>query len=449
MKKSKIVKTILLLASFGFLAACQKNEANQETPQYYQLPDVDYKYSEQEVIDFNNRVALDNTNRYEGLVITDEPMLEEPEELPSFLFYDTGVEIAYPESGVKGIYLTGANVSDPQYLDYIINYINQTELNAVVIDFKDDWGNILHPIETDNPTLQDNISGTVDFTEIIAKLEANQIYPIARIVTFKDTVLAQDRPDLSFIDPETGELWTSDAGDAFINPFMRETWEYNIAVAKEAAKLGFKDIQFDYIRFAEGFETFGHRLEYNIGEYAPFVSEDPELAGIERVAAINDFLTYAQNELKPYNVDISADVFGYTAIAGNAADVRGIGQNFAMMSEIVDVVSSMIYPSHWSFGFFGYDYPDLYPYEFTDTYIQEEEFVLNKVDNNVTSRPWIQDFTASYLPWGTYLEYGPAEVQAQIQALKDNGINEYLIWNASGQYTEGVDYDPEPVVAQE
>lgn len=88
--------------------------------------------------------------------------------------------------------------------------------------------------------------------------------------------------------------------------------------------MGFKDIQFDYIRFPEGFETFHTQLEYEVGEYSVFESDNPDEQGYERVAAINDFLTYADNRLTPYGVEISADIFGYTAVAGDAPDVRGI-----------------------------------------------------------------------------------------------------------------------------
>lgn len=433
---------LLIVISLFVLYGCQNTESTVQEAQYFTLPEVNQKYEDDLVIDFNNRISQNDTSRYEGLLIPSNPILQQPEQLPGSLFYDSGVKIAYPEDGVKGIYLTAENVADPEFFNYIIDYISQTELNAVVIDFKDDWGNIIHPIETDNPLIQQNVLGNVDFTEVMKVLEEHQIYPIARIVTFKDALLAQERPDLSFHDMQTGETWTDDSGAMFTNPFDRETWDYVLTIAEEAAKLGFKDIQFDYIRFPEGFEVFSDELEYNIGEYASFLSEEPDQKGIERVAAINDFLVYANNRLVPYGVDISVDVFGYTAIAGNAPDVRGIGQNFAMMADRVDVVSSMIYPSHWTNGFFGFDYPDLYPYEFTDAYMQEEEYVLRSVDNNVTTRPWLQDFTASYLPWGTYLEYGPNEVQEQINALYNNGIYEFLLWNASGYYTEGVDYNP-------
>lgn len=428
---------VLLLISVFVLTSCQQtNTAEQEEPQYFTLPEVTPKYDSETISEFNNRVATNDTNRYEGLVIPNRPLLTQPDQLPSTLFYDSGVTIPYPEDGVKGVYLTAENVADEEYFNYIIDYINQTELNAVVIDFKDDWGNVIPPIETDNEDVQKNVLGSVDYSEALRVLEENEIYPIARITTFKDNLLAEARPDLSFMDTTTGETWSDGNGSKFINPFSQEAWDYVLTIAEEAAKLGFKDIQFDYIRFPEGFETFHTQLDYEIGDYSVFESDIPEEQGYERVAAINDFLTYADNRLTPYGVEISADIFGYTAVAGDAPDVRGIGQNFAQMAERVDVVSSMIYPSHWSEGFFGFDFPDYYPYEFTDAYINEELYVLDTVQNNVVSRPWLQDFTM-------YMQYGPNEVQGQINALAENGIHEFLLWNASGEYTQGVDYAPD------
>ncbi|XJS11613.1 putative glycoside hydrolase [Aerococcaceae bacterium WGS1372] len=433
----RILKSISFITLTIFvLAACSNEQSQESTPEYYTLPDVSPKYDDQVISDFHTKVTQGNTNRYEGLVIPDGPLLAQPEKLPSALFYDTGVDIPYPKDGVKGVYLTAENISNEEYFNYIIDYINQTDLNAVVIDYKDDWGNIIHSIETDNEMVQQNVVGSVDYAKVLKVLEENNIYPIARIVTFKDNLLAEARPDLSFQDTMTGETWTDGNGSKFINPFNQEAWEYVLTVAESAAQMGFKDIQFDYIRFPEGFETFHTQLEYDVGEYAAFESDIPEEQGYERVAAINDFLTYADNRLTPYGVDVSADIFGYTAVAGDAPDVRGIGQNFAQMAERVDVVSSMIYPSHWSEGFFGFDVPDYYPYEFTIAYIQEEEYVLGPVQNNVTSRPWLQDFTM-------FMEYGPNEVQAQINALVENGIHEFLLWNASGEYTTGVDYAPD------
>ena len=129
----------LLLLSVFVLASCQQsNNAEQEEPQYFTLPEVTPKYDSETITEFNNRVATNDTNRYEGLVIPDEPLLSQPEQLPSALFYDSGISIPYPEDGVKGVYLTAENVANEEYFNYIVDYINETELNAVVIDLNFD-----------------------------------------------------------------------------------------------------------------------------------------------------------------------------------------------------------------------------------------------------------------------------------------------------------------------
>lgn len=441
-QQKQLIKVMCLSFIALFLSACQPQETETEVS-YYDLPETEIIYSNEEVVAFNNRVNQGQTNRYEGLVIRNTPLLVKPEVLPTALFYDSGIDIAYPEEGVKGIYLTADTIADEEYFNYIIDYINSTELNAVVIDFKDDHGNIIPTLDSSNPVVQENVLGAIDLTEVLKVLEENQIYPIARLVTFKDYLLSEQFPELSFHDTYTGEIWQDGNGAQFINPFLREVWDYNIEIATEAAKMGFKEVQFDYIRFPEGFESFAEDLEYEIGDYASYVSDIPEEEGYERVAAINDFLEYAGDRLAPYGVDISADVFGYTAVAGDAPDVRGIGQNFSQMAEHVDVISSMIYPSHWGVGFFGIDYPDLHPYDVVTEYMFTEEYALQNVQNNVTSRPWLQDFTDYFLPEGTYQVYGPQQVQEQIVALHEQGIHEFLLWNAGGVYTEGVDYAPE------
>ncbi len=154
--------------------------------------------------------------------------------------------------------------------------------------------------------------------------------------------------------------------------------------------------------------------------------------------AVTDFVAYARDQLKPYDVDVSVDIFGYTATLPEAP---GIGQNFTKISQHVDVISSMIYPSHWT-SYFGIAKPDLEPYRLVTEYSKVENAKLEKVENRPVSRPWIQDFTASYLGRGNYLNYGKAEVEAQIKALNENGISEFLLWDAANTYTTGVDYTP-------
>lgn len=444
-RQSNSLKKILLLIACLGLVACQSfNNKDQATQaEDYSMPELKPTYSNDEVVAFNNKLNQGKANQYEGLKPYNKPILTAPEELPSSLFYDSGIQIPYPKEGVKGIYLPQSVFGDPEQFKQLIDYIDQTALNAVVIDFKDDYGNILSDVDTKNELIQKHVTGNVDYKQILKELEKHQIYPIARIVTFKDNRLSDDKPDLSFKDSQTGEIWQDGNGSQFINPFLKDVWDYNVQVAIEAAKLGFKEVQFDYVRFPEGFETFASQLTYDLGDFAAYVTDDPDKFGQERVYAINGYLEYAKDQLAPYGADISADVFGYTAIAQNSADVRGIGQDFKDMAERVDVISSMIYPSHWGPGFFGIAYPDLEPYNLVNQYIYSEKLLLDTVSNPVVTRPWLQDFTSYGMPAGTFQEYGPTQVQQQIVALEENGVHEFLLWNANGTYTQGVDYAPE------
>ncbi|GAE35463.1 putative glycoside hydrolase [Halalkalibacter akibai] len=355
--------------------------------------------------------------------------IELPNELVRFV-YDSGYTFNYPEDGVRGVYVTG-NSAGGERFNQLLDLVNTTELNSMVIDIKDDHGYLTFRPDKDSPfqDISQNYIGNPE--QLMNTLEENEVYPIARIVVFKDTILAEKRPDLSF--QENGKVWKNRRGEAFVNPFLKEVWDYNISIAEKAVKLGFKEIQFDYVRFPEGFERRDETLQYDVGTY-----KDGDDNVQKRVAAVTDFVAYAREQLSSYNVDVSVDIFGYAA---TITEAPGIGQNFAKISENVDVISSMIYPSHWT-PYFGIDKPDLYPYELTKAYAKVENEVLAALDNPPTSRPWIQDFTAAWLGAGNYKRYGVDEVEAQIRALNEQGINEYLLWNASNRYTEGVNYKP-------
>ena len=379
---------------------------------------------------FMSEVKASEVQEATTLSLRQEPFLKAPEvkSLPKKFFYDSGVDIAYPEDGVKGIYLTANSAGNSGKVDDIINYLNSNDLNAMVIDIKDDFGFVTTQFDTDDEHLQSNTITTIeDIDALIGKLEENQIYPIARVVAFKDSELPKTQPEMSFRYP-SGEVWTAGNGEAFINPFMKETWDYAINVGIEAAKVGFKEIQFDYVRFPEGFEVWGEDLVYDMGDYADADMDDVQ----KRVAAVSDFVAYAREQLMPYGVEVSVDIFGYAATVPEAP---GIGQNFSNIASHVDVISSMIYPSHWGASYFGIDAPDLHPYEVVDEYMKVELPLLESLDHTPVTRPWLQDFTASYLGAGYYKEYGNAEVMAQVQALNDHGVTEFLLWNAGNVYS--------------
>ncbi|MGX7595340.1 putative glycoside hydrolase [Planococcus plakortidis] len=347
--------------------------------------------------------------------------------------FDSGLEFDYPDA-VRGIYVTG-NSAGGERFPSLVELVGTTDLNAMVIDVKEDMGHLTYTPEKGSPLAGKGIGTSLiqDPRAMLELMEQEQIYPIARVVVFKDTELAERRPELSFT--ANGEVWKNRREEAFVNPFMQEVWDYNVEVAIEAAKMGFKEIQFDYVRFPEGFERYGEQLDYSMGEYA-----DSKLDPVQRrVEAVTDFVAYAREKLEPYDVEVSVDIFGYAATLPEAP---GIGQNFSKISENVDVISSMIYPSHWT-SYFGIAKPDLEPYKLVAEYAKVENEVLSKLEEAPVSRPWLQDFTASYLGAGNYKRYGKAEVEAQIRALNEQGIDEFLLWNAGNSYSQGVDYTPE------
>lgn len=379
--------------------------------------------------DENAKQTEDASTKF--LTLSKEPILSIPEEFPSQFKYDSGVDIAYPEDGVKGIFVTGYSAGGSK-LDSLVKMVNETELNSMVVDVKDDHGNMMMPLGSDNELINSSTQDVVDPEKFMNTMQENDIYPIARIVVFKDTKLATDRPDLSFT--KDGEVWKNGRKESFVNPYEKEVWDYNVEVARQAAKLGFKDIQFDYVRFPEGFENRDEELNYSRGEYA-----DSDLNNTkQRVEAVTDFVAYAKQELQAYDVDVSVDIFGYAA---TLEETPGIGQNFSRISENVDVISSMIYPSHWGVGSLGIDRPDLEPYSVVDKYMEHENAIFEQLGEKApVSRPWLQDFTASYLGSGYYKQYGAEEVQEQIRALNEHGVNEFLLWNAGNVYSEGAQY---------
>jgi hypothetical protein len=374
-----------------------------------------------------------------------------PNKVPRFK-YDSGYNFEYPDA-VRGVYMTGTiaggyqnyleNKENPEVPLYttgrkfkeIMNLMETTDLNSVVVDIKEDNGYITTKLE--GPQFEKYSQSMIKEPEKLMELfEKEGVYPIARIVVFKDTIWAEERPDVSFT--ENGKVWKNGKGDAFVNPFVKEVWERNVEIAKEAAKMGFQEIQFDYVRFPEGFEKRDDILSYDKGAY-----EDSDIDNVQRrVTAVTDFVAYAKEELDYYDVDVSVDIFGYTATLPEAP---GIGQNFSLISEHVDVISSMIYPSHWGFHYFDIPEPDKEPYRLVNEYIKVEKVKLAELENPPVSRPWLQDFNA---PWlykyrgQPTMNYGPQEVEAQIRALHEEGVEEFLLWNASNNYTEGVDYTP-------
>lgn len=327
---------------------------------------------------------------------------------------------------IKGVYSTAYSAGGARFQD-LVKLLNETDLNAMVIDIKDDYGYLT--FKSGNAAIAkmgEEQKIIPDIHKMMATLKENNIYPIARVVVFKDTVLAKKRPDLSFVNSD-GSVWKNkkNNGDSFVSPYSKEVWDYNIEVAKEAAKLGFKEIQFDYVRFPEGFEKRADQLKY---------IKDKRT----RINAVSEFVKYAKEQLTPLGVRVSVDIFGYAA---SVPEAEGIGQDFQKISQNVDVISAMIYPSHYTTGWFDVKVPDANPYKTIDGASKDTTKKLEPLGNlKPVVRPWIQDFTASWVPG--HIQYGKKQLDDQIKALKDNGVEEFLLWNSKNKYTPGVNYSP-------
>jgi len=285
-----------------------------------------------------------------------------------------------------------------------------------VIDIKGDRG--LIPYRTAVPlALEVGAQGPViikDFDGLMASLKARNVYTIARIVAFKDHVLAQHRPDWAIIDTRTGKPWLDNEKLAWVDPFREEVWEYTLAIAREAVAKGFDEIQFDYIRFP----TDGKITA------AKYSKENTEA---NRVAAVEGFLRRAREVLGPTDVFIAADLFGYVAF--NENDTQ-IGQRIDMISRYVDYISPMAYPSGYHLGIPGYRYAIAHPYPIVHETIKK---TFERLENrNVKIRPWIQDFRDYAFDRRMY---GPKEIRLQMNAAMDAGSHGWMIWNPKNKYT--------------
>lgn len=323
------------------------------------------------------------------------------------------VEPVWEPVEVKAIYLTGYSAGNDTRFKQLLNLVNSTELNAMVIDIKDEHG-ITHNSKVPIAREIGATSGRIkDPVKILKTLKENNIYPIARIVVFKDAVLAKKKPELA-VKHKNGGIWKDRKGIPWADPYNKEVWEYNIALAEEAARLGFKEVQFDYIRFPSD------------GDIKSAVYESYN--GQSRSEVITEFLKYAKKRLEPRGVYVSADVFG---LVTSSTDDMYIGQFLEDIAGVVDYICPMVYPSHYALGSYGIPNPDASPYETVYTSLSHAVNRLNRMEGEkAIIRPWLQDFTLGY-------KYGPDEVKAQIRAVYDAGLKEWILWNPSNYYTVG------------
>lgn len=328
---------------------------------------------------------------------------------------------------VRGIYISGPMAGSTELFQNILDSAAGTEINTVVIDFKDDQGRITCPVDSPvaseigacRPYVQ-------DMKELIASLKERGLYVIARVVAFRDPWLAEKKPEWS-LHLADGSLYRDRQGMAWVDPYRKEVWDYLVEVGTEAKEAGFDEVQFDYIRFSTE------------GTMRDVVFDEAVTGGRSKTDVITEFVKYAYENLASQGLFVSADVFG--TIIGSDIDAQAVGQVYTEMAKHLDYICPMIYPSHYGPGNFGLEHPDTMPYETVLEALKKSQMVMDQAaeaDGHVSSqaivRPWLQDFTASYLGEGNYIPYGYNEVQRQIQAVKDAGYDEWMLWSAANRY---------------
>jgi hypothetical protein len=306
-----------------------------------------------------------------------------------------------------GIYSTGW-IAGSKRIEELISFIKTTKMNAVVIDIKDDTGMLSYP---SNVPLAREIGATskriANLKELVARLKQENIYPIARQVVFKDPLLASKHLEIA-VKSKAGGVWRDRKGMIWVDPNCEKVWKYNLEIAKEAIAMGFSEIQFDYVRFLSDGKISQAVYPYSKGE----AKED----------VIRNFLLYAKKDINALGAPLSADVFGLVL---SYPHDNNIGQKLEKLATAVDILCPMVYPSHYPKDSLNIAEPDLHPYEIIDQAMKDG---LKRVQNTkVKFRPWLQDFNLGS-------KYGRQQIQAQIKALKDNGVNEYLIWNPGNHY---------------
>lgn len=413
---------------------------------------------------------------------------------------------------VKGIYVSGP-MAGTAGMDNLIALVDRTELNALVIDVKNDDGYLT--CELDVP-LAEQIGSEKhyikDLPALVQTCKEKNIYLIARVVAFKDPILAEKMPEWSLHNSD-GSIFRDKSGLAWVNPYRKEVWEYLASVGEAAIKAGFDEVQYDYVRFS----TDSRMKQVDFGD---------STKGRTKTEAISGFTLYASERIHAAGGWISADVYG--VVIDSEEDQQIVGQNYVEMSRSLDAISPMIYPSHYGPYNYQIPVPDAQPYDTVLAAMQASKMVLAGLDpktgkkpasadvsgndavdaaitggeavsgNNAadaaadsqstsgttavsgndaaqdaedaqvadgaqaaedaaaktfalskeeiaqlnpttgvqaTVRPWLQDFTATWVKG--HISYGPEEIRAQIQAVYDAGYEEWILWNAANRYTEG------------
>lgn len=315
---------------------------------------------------------------------------------------------------VKALYISAWVAGSPKFRDSIIKIIDETEINAIVIDVKDSTGRVSFDMPVDavknTGSIEKRIANIRSLTDTLHK---KNIYIIGRVSVFQDPYMTKKNPSWAITKKSDGNVWKDRKGLSFLDPAKKEVHDYILAVAKGAYEEGFDEINFDYIRYPSDGNM--KDINYHLKE------------GETRADNIEKFFKYLSAEMKKdKNIPMSADLFGLTT---EATDDMGIGQVWEKAYPYFDYLAPMVYPSHYPAGHMGYSNPSTHPYEVINKALISGIAKIEKIGGDKNKiRPWLQDFDLG-------ATYTKEMVQAQIKAVYDNGLKSWMLWDPSNKYT--------------
>jgi hypothetical protein len=316
-----------------------------------------------------------------------------------------GLVIEMQPRDIKALRVSGDKAADPAVWEHLLELADSSEINAFVVDTKDESGWVFR--ETEVPLVEEigalNTNFLYDVDEVLADMDAHGLYKITRVTTFQDNFLARAKPELAIRNEVTGGLWQNDKGIRWLDPTDRNSWEYPLALAVESCELGFDEIQFDYIRFPSD------------GPVAE-ADTDGDYAEANRTATIRAFLEEARSRLNPLGCAVAADIFAITLTSDWD---EGIGQRPEVLSPVVDVLSPMVYTYTFGRGWGGFDDPNEHPVELVSLTLDEGAPLLQ---GSAIYRPWIQTW-----------QLNAEEIMAVQQVAEDRGLG-WMIWSANTIY---------------
>jgi len=312
-----------------------------------------------------------------------------------------------PPKEIRGVHVTEGLASLPGKLESYLTLTSQG-LNTIELDVKDENGYVGF-VSSALPALARSTGAArpyYDAKKFIAEAHKAGVYVIGRVVVFEDPTLTSAEPQMG-IQSKWGGVWKTSSNLGWANEYDRRVWKYNADVGAAAAKAGFDEIQFDYVRFPTD------------GDISSMVF--PHKRAEPRSTTIYDFISYAASRLHPLRVRVSADVFGLSA----SRDL-GIGQSPKRIGKVLDAIYPMVYPSHYNPGEYNLLVPEAFPYA---TVVHSlHDFNQQTRGEKVRIVPWLQDFTIKY-------SYGLEQVGEQIDAARAMHAKGFLLWNATGEYT--------------